>query len=351
MLGSVSTNPVQLSCSNATASHPCSNFYKLCSVQLYPRSSIPPSAQVYKPCSSHETPCNNSPPSAQFLQLLFNSVVPAQLRDTLSSIFTTLNHFSFSHTVTSHPRLSFHKPCSAHFPRYANIPASPQFLQALFSSAAPMQLHPILSSIFTNPAQPIIFHIATSRCRLNFFKPCSVQLGPIRQYSTIGSIFTNPSHASTSHLRLNLYKPYAVQFFPSSEIPPLAQSLQTLFRSVVTMRQHPNLGSIFANPVQFSCSGAGTFRPRRNFYKPCSVQLPPCNSIPPSAQVVTTPVQLSFSHAAPFHPWLNFYKPCSVPFFRCKIIPPLAQFLQTVFRSLAPMQSHSILGSIFIKLA
>merc|ERR1712060_731976 len=110
----------------------------------------------------------------------------------------------------------------------------------------------------------------------------------MQQDPTLGPIFTNPvqfscSHATTFHPRLNFYKPCSAQLSPCNNIPPSAQFLQTLFSSVVPMQQYPTLGSIFTNPVQFSCSRATTSHPRLNFYKPCSVQLFPCNNIPPSA--------------------------------------------------------------------
>ena len=109
-----------------------------------------------------------------------------------------------------------------HTTNIINTTTSAQFLQTLFSSVFPMQQHPTLGSIFTNPVQ----------------LSCSC--------------------ATTAHPRLNFYKPCSVQLFPCNNIPPSAQFLQTLFSSVVPTQQHPTLGSIFTNPVQFSCSHAAT---------------------------------------------------------------------------------------------
>ena len=133
----------------------------------------------------------------------------------------------------------------------------------------------------------------------------------MQQHPTLGSILTNPAqfscrHAAESHPRLNFYKPCSVQLFQCSNTPPSAQSLQTLFRPVVPMQPHPTRGSMFTNPVQFSCSHAATSHPRLNFCKPCSAQLLPRNNIPPSAQI-----------------------------------------LQTLFSSVVPTQQHPTLGSIF----
>ena len=133
-----------------------------------------------------------------------------------------------------------------------------------------------------------------------------VQFSCSHATTSLSSIFTNPvqfsrSHATASHPRVNFSKPCSVQLFPCNNIPSSAQFLQTLFSSVVPVQEHPTLGSIFTNPVQFSCPHAATSRPRLNCYKPCSVQLFPCNSIPPR---------------------LNCYKPCSVQLFPCSNTPP-----------------------------
>merc|ERR1712039_577753 len=120
-----------------------------------------------------------------------------------------------------------------------------------------MQQYPTLGSTFTNPVSSVV---------------------PMEQQPTLGSIFTNPvqfscSRATTSHPRLNFYKPCSVQLLPRTNIQPSAQFLQTLFSSVVPTQQHPTLGSNFTNPVQFSCSRAAKSHPRLNFYKPCTAQL------------------------------------------------------------------------------
>ena len=172
-------------------------------------------------------PRNNIRPPAQFLQTLLTSVVPMQQRPTIGLIFTNLVQFSCSHATTSHPRLNFCKPCSVQLPPCSNIPPSAQFLQTLFSSIVPMQEHPTLGSIFTNPVQ--------FRC-------------PIQQHPTLGSIFTNHVQSSCS---------------------------------VAPVQQHHALGSIFTHHVQVSCSHAATSHHRLNFNKPCSAQLLPCSNIPP----------------------------------------------------------------------
>ena len=122
--GSIFTNPVQFSCSQATTSHPRLNFYKPCSVQLFP--------------------CNNIPPSARFLQTLFSSVCPMQQDSTFGSIFTNPVQSSCPKATTSPPSSNFSNPGSVQSFSCSNIPASSLLLQTLFSSVVPMQQHPAM---------------------------------------------------------------------------------------------------------------------------------------------------------------------------------------------------------------